>query len=147
MTKNEDYSEFPDVHRYAELEQISPEALIEAFKVEHHYHQLLLKEKNYVKRLGFYDELYAKVIPIYGRDPNLNNGYNSKDKYVKLFSKELEGASIVDFGCGSGNMLQSIDKHLKTKSLTGIDVVISEELKLHKRIRFIESNIINFAFD
>ncbi|WP_323757927.1 class I SAM-dependent methyltransferase [Roseivirga sp.] len=147
MIKNHGYLEFPDIHRYSVSEGLSEEVLVAAFKVEEHYHRLLLSEKNFDKRVKLYDEFYSKLIPIYGRDTSLINGINDKDKYVKLFAKELENASVVDYGSGQGYMLQSIERHLKTKSLTGIDVVIPKSLKSHKTIRFIESNIVNYEFD
>ncbi len=147
MTKNHDYLEFPDIHKYAISENLTEEVLVKAFGVEKHYHRLLLNEKDFDKRMQLYDEFYSQLIPIYGRDTSSIDGINLKDKYVKLFSKELENASVIDYGSGQGHMLQSIDKQLKTKSLTGIDVVIPEDLKSHKRIRFIESNIINHEFE
>ena len=147
MTKNTDYSEFPDVDKYSKSESLSKEALINAFRVEAHYHDLLLNEDNFDKRMKLYDEFYTKLMPIYGRDTSLINKKNPKDKYVKLFSKELENASIIDYGCGQGYMLQSIDQNLITKKLTGIDVFIPEELKSHERIKFIDSNIIDHRFE
>lgn len=147
MINNDDYSEFPDIDRYAQEEHLSPIVLKEAFEIEAHYHKLLLDEKSFENRLKLYNQLYAKVIPIYNRDPNLAYGYNQKDKYVKLFSRELQGANIIDFGCGSGNMLKSISRQLETKSLTGIDTVISKELRAHQSIEFIEANIIDYYFE
>lgn len=147
MTKKHDYLEFPDIHKYATSENLSEEVLVKAFGVEEQYHRLLLKEADFDNRVQLYDEFYSQLIPIYGRDTSLIDGVNHKDKYVKLFSKELENASVIDYGCGQGHMLQSIDRQLKTKGLLGIDVVIPEGLKSHKTIRFIESNIINHEFE
>lgn len=144
MTKISDYSEFPDIDKYAKVENISPEVLVKAFKLEEQYHKLLLNEKNFEKRVALYDEFYSRLVPVYERDTGLIHGINPKDKYVKLFSKELKNASIIDYGCGQGFMLQSIDKNLTTKRLAGIDVFIPEELKSHPRIDFIESNIITY---
>ena len=146
MTKNSDYSEFPDIDKYARAENLSREVLIEAYRVEEHYHDLLLEEKDFTKRAQLYDEFYSKLVPIYGRDTSTLSGNNPKDKYVKLFAKELKGASIIDYGCGQGFMLQSISRQLETKKLTGIDVFIPDDLKTHSNIKFIESNIITHQF-
>lgn len=146
MTNNHDGLEFPDIHKYAKLENITAEVLIKAFNVEKHYHDLLIQEKDFNKRVQIYDEFYSKLIPIYGRDNSFINGKNPKDKYVNLFAKELESSSIVDYGCGQGHMLQSINNLLTTKKLVGIDVVIPEDLKSHNRIHFIESDIIKHTF-
>lgn len=144
MTKNSDYSEFPDIDKYAKAENLSHEVLVKAFKLEERYHELLLKEKNFEKRVALYDEFYAKLVPIYERDTGLIHGKNPKDKYVKLFSKELKRASVIDYGCGQGFMLQSIHKNLATRRLAGVDVFIPEELKSHSHINFIESNLITY---
>lgn len=144
MTKNSDYSDFPDIDKYAEAENLTHEVLIEAFRVEEEYHRKLLEEDDFDNRLKLYDEFYSKLLPIYGRDTSILKGKNPKEKYVKLFAKELKNASIIDYGCGQGFMLQSIGELLPTKSLTGIDVFIPEDLKSHPSINFIESNIITY---
>ena len=97
--------------------------------------------------MRLYDEFYSKLIPLYGRETDLINGQNSKDKYVNLFRKELENRSIIDFGCGNGHMLLSIARLLNIKNLTGVDVVIPKELKNNADIHFVESNVINHQFN
>ena len=135
--------EFPDIDKYAKAENLSHEVLEKAFSLEAHYHRLLLAEKIFEKRLQLYDEFYSKLLPIYSRDTGLIEGKNPKEKYVRLFAKELCNASIVDYGCGQGHMLKSIDELVSYKKLTGIDVFIPQDLKTHPRINFSESNIIN----
>lgn len=146
MPKNHDYSEFPDIHKYARQEKLSVDVLERAFRVEAHYHQLLIREKDFDKRAALYDEFYSTLIPIYGRD-TAYTGANPKDKYTKLFRKELKNKSVVDYGCGQGQMLLSIDRLLPVKKLVGIDVVFPEELKSHESIEFIESNIMTHRFE
>ena len=141
MTKNHDYSEFPDIHKYAQLENLRPEILVKAFRLEAHYHDLLLREQDFEQRARLYDDFYSELIPLYGRTAGPAEEDRSKDKYVKLFRKELEGKRIADFGCGQGHMLLAINRLLETKGLTGIDVVFPEELKKHKEIDFVEANL------
>lgn len=147
MTKNHDYSEFPDIHKYARLENLSPDVLVAAFRLEEKYHRLLLEEADFDKRAVLYDKFYSELIPLYGRTASPAAKDYSKDKYVKLFRKELEGKSIVDFGCGQGQMLLAIHRLLKTKRLAGIDVVFPEELKSHPSIQFIEANLMTYRLE
>lgn len=147
MTTSSDYSEFPDIHRYARLEGLSPAVLAEAYCLEEKYHKLLLEEQDPDKRVGLYNEFYATLIPLYDRESVQGPDHYSKDKYVKLFTPELSGKSVVDFGCGNGQMLLAIDRLLNTRSLTGIDVVFPEELKAHERINFVEGNLMTEVFE
>ena len=144
MKKNSDYLEYPDIDKYALTENLSREVLVKGFEVEKHYHQLLKIESNPEKRSLLYDEFYSKLLPIYARDNSKLPGKNPKEKYVKLFKPELKNKSIVDFGCGQGFMLQSIDEGLPVKQLVGIDVYIPTELKKHSKIDFVEANIVNY---
>lgn len=45
MTKNSDYSEFPDIDKYAHAENLSYEVVVKAFKVEEHFHKQLQKKR------------------------------------------------------------------------------------------------------
>lgn len=143
MTEKNTHLKFPDLGKYAKSENLSKDVLIEAFELEKYYHSLLIKEENYERRLQIYNEFYTKLMPVYSRDNSQVEGQNPKKKYVKLFAREIENSSVIDYGCGQGFMLKSIDEQLNTKKLTGIDVYIPDDLKTHPRINFIESNIIN----
>ena len=147
MTTGPDYSDYPDIHKYAQLEGLAPSVLAEAYRLEEKYHKLLLNEADPEKRVGLYDEFYATLIPLYDRESVQGLDHYGKDKYVKLFAPELEGRSIIDYGCGNGQMLLAIDRLLSTRSLTGIDVVFPKELKAHERINFVEGNLMTKVFD
>lgn len=147
MMKKDDYSAFPDIDKYARLENLSKAILAQAFQLEQKYHRLLLNQKDAQKRATLYDQFYSELIPLYNRNTSIIDGKNPKDKYVNLFKKELEGSSIVDYGCGQGQMLKSIARKLQVNKLTGIDIVIPNELKGHDDIEFIESNIMQHTFE
>lgn len=147
MTKNGHYSQFPDIEKYAKSENLSEETLVAAYKLEAKYHKLLVEETNPEKRKYLYDEFYSTLLPLYGRLAQDSKAPNPKEKYVKLFAPEITNASIVDFGCGEGLMLKSINERLPTKSLTGIDVFIPENLKSHPKIGFLEANIVEYEPD
>lgn len=144
MAKTINYSAFPDIQKYSNQESISPEILEKAFRVEKKYHDLLLAEKDFEKRVSLYSEFYNTVIPIYGRDDSNFGETNPKDKYADLFLSEIKGKRVADFGCGQGFMLQSLASKDPNCHLTGIDVLIPEELKRHPRINFIEDNLLTY---
>ncbi|MFT6137594.1 MAG: SAM-dependent methyltransferase [Salibacteraceae bacterium] len=145
MTKIDEYSEFPDIQKYSNQEGISPSILVEAFAIEAYYHKILISEKSPEIRNSIYSEFYTKLMKAYGRDSVNISEVNPKDKYVRLFEKELRGKSIIDFGCGQGHMLQAISNTLGNEKLAGVDVVIPKELKQLKGIDFKEGNIINYS--
>jgi SAM-dependent methyltransferase len=139
---------FPDIEAYSKEAGLSPEVLEEAFKLENHYHNLLVNEDNAKKREALYDEFYSNLLQFYGRtakdDGSLEDRIATKNPQVTLFEKELKGKSIIDFGCGEGYFLMNIQKKLPYKKLAGVDVFIPETLKNHPNIQFISSGIINF---
>lgn len=145
MTKIDEYSEFPDIQKYSDQEGIPLPVLAEAFEIEAYYHKVLISEKNPETRNSIYSEFYTKLMKAYGRDSVSIPEVNPKDRYVKLFEKELRGKSIIDFGCGQGHMLQAISNTLGNQKLTGLDVVIPKELKQLKGIDFKEGNIIKYS--
>jgi SAM-dependent methyltransferase len=139
---------FPDIEAYSKEAGLSPEVLEEAFKLENHYHNLLVNEENAKKREALYDEFYSNLLQFYGRtakdDGSLEDRIATKNPQVTLFEKELKGKSIIDFGCGEGYFLMNIQKKIPYKKLAGVDVFIPETLKNHPNIQFISSGIINF---
>lgn len=149
LMNSSDTQIYPDIEAYSKEIGLSPDILKEAFKLENHYHKLLVNEKDAKKREALYDEFYSNLLQFYGRtakeDGSLEGRIATKDPQVTLFEKELKGKSIIDFGCGEGYFLMNIQKKIPYKKLTGVDVFIPESLKKHPHIQFITSGIINFA--
>lgn len=80
---------------------------------------------------AYYDELsptYESLI----NDTNLS--VRTHDEVVKVFKKfDIQSGSILDIGCGPGNLKKILKKRIPTKfSFTGIDIS-SEMLKLAKQ--------------
>ena len=61
LMKSTDTQLFPDIEAYSKEIGLSPEILQEAFKLENHYHNLLIKEEDAKKREGLYGEFYSNV--------------------------------------------------------------------------------------
>ena len=116
---------FPDIEAYSKEIGLSTDVLAEAFKLENHYHKLLVKEEDAKKRERLYDEFYSNLLQFYGRtakeDHSLEERIATKDPQVRLFEKELKGKSIIDFGCGEGHVaLMASEKSVLS---VGYDVV------------------------
>lgn len=148
LMNSSDTQIYPDIEAYSKEIGLSPGILKEAFKLENHYHKLLVNEKDAKKREALYDEFYSNLLQFYGRtakeDGSLEERIATKDPQVTLFEKELKGKSIIDFGCGEGYFLMNIQKKIPYKKLTGVDVFIPDTLLHHPHIKFIASGIINF---
>ena len=138
-------SQYPDIHKYSQLYNIPQDQLIKGFEVESYYHQLLINEPDQNKRIELYDEFYSKAdADISAYTKSKKEEHNSKLKYVRLFEKEIKNKSVIDFGCGQGDMLLAIASQVPFKSLTGIDVFIPEELKKNSQISFEQKGIIHY---
>jgi uncharacterized protein YutD len=91
---------------YSQEMGLSKNSLIEAFKIENHFHKLLKNEKNAFKREILYKEFYSKLLTFYGRispqDSSSDEKLSLKNKHVRLFEKEIINKSVIDFGCGEG---------------------------------------------
>lgn len=83
---------------------------------------------NNINTVDHWDEVY------------LNNNYDltvDKRKFTQIASSIIDGSSVVDFGCGHGELLETI-KELKPQCrLTGVDFV--NHLK-DKEIKFIQAD-------
>jgi 2-polyprenyl-3-methyl-5-hydroxy-6-metoxy-1,4-benzoquinol methylase len=141
---------YPSLKRFSKSIKFSQETLVEAYKVERYYHDKILNEKNKIKRIKLYDELYSKVHPIYYKKSSFKNPKDySFSRKVNLFKKELYNKSIIDVGCGKGDFLKSIIDKYKYKSLTGLDVSLPDEkVQNHfKEINFIKKDVTEFELN
>lgn len=133
---------------YSQEMGLSKNSLIEAFKIENHFHKLLKNEKNAFKREILYKEFYSKLLTFYGRisphDNSLDEKLSEKNKHIRLFEKEIINKSVIDFGCGEGLFLKNIQKNIPHKKLVGVDVFIPNTLKDNQKIKFVSSSIITF---
>jgi SAM-dependent methyltransferase len=145
MSKNFTYN---GIAAYSKEMGFSEDFLIEAFKIENHYHKLLKNEKNAFKREILYKEFYNKLLIFYKRTSHQDSSFEKnpyvKDKQICLFEKEIKNKSIIDFGCGEGLFLKNIQEKIPCKKLVGVDVFIPESLRKNRKIKFISSSIITF---
>jgi len=141
FTANESY---PFLKRFSQMIGVPEENLLKAFKIEQHYHKLILRETAPEKRRQFYREMYNQVHPLYDKNSAALSGKNPFRRIVKLFQRELDGKSILDVGCGTGAFLTCVDDLLPHGRLVGIDTSLSVLPEDTRGIRFIEGDVIDF---
>jgi len=139
-------SRFPYIKRFSSDIEIPEDILLRAFEVETEFHFKILNEFDSEKRKDLYKEVYNTVHSLYGR-AKLPAKKNPKINLVKKFGNAFDGRSIIDVGCGNGDLLRAILETGKPKSLVGVDgseYVLSNS---DPNIDFVKSDIIDFNFD
>lgn len=141
--------QYKHLERVARRRKIPQETLVRAFELEREYHRKIAGEKDQTVRERLYYELYDKVYPLYQKTSSrhVDADIQSKAKLVNLLSKELEGKSILDVGCGNGAFLRSVDANLEHGELVGIDISPAILPPAHENIEFVQGNVINFNMD
>lgn len=141
-------NEFKDLQKFSKAVGISPERLIQAYEIEKEFHYKILNESSKQERKKLYHEVYPKVHKIYGKaESDITTNQNPKEFLVTILKKELENKSILDVGCGEGYFLSAVADKLKSQELVGIDISIPPKSFLHKSIKFVKSDIIDFILN
>lgn len=138
---------YPFLSRFSHSIGVPEENLVKAFKIEQHYHTLILQETVPEKRRRLYREMYNLVHPLYDKVSAATSGRNPFCRVVQLFSRELNGKSILDVGCGTGAFLKCVDDTLPHGRLVGIDTSLSVLPEDTHGVQFIESDVIDFEVD
>jgi ubiquinone/menaquinone biosynthesis C-methylase UbiE len=81
------------------------------FKIENHYHNKLLKERDVKKRESLYQQAYHEIYSFYLKyAPEITNYGFSEDlllPYIDYFSKKV----VLDYGCGYGNSSSILSRY------------------------------------
>ena len=136
-------SKYPYIKRFSSDIGIPEEILVKAFEVEKEFHNRILNEIDSKKRNELYRDVYNTVHTIYGR-AKLPAKQNPKINLVKKFGNSFDQKSIVDVGCGNGELLRAILKIGKPRRLVGIDISDFVLSNSDPNIEFIKSDIIDF---
>lgn len=138
--------QYPGLTEFSAHVGIPAENLQRAYEIECRFHEAILAEESYEKRLPMYAEVYQAVHPLYGKNSvNGVTGPNPKVETVRTFSRELRGRSVLDVGCGEGQFLAAVAQALPCKSLVGIDVSTSSSLSDNPVIELRTGNVIDFT--
>ena len=139
-------SKYPFIKRFSSDIGISDDILVKAFEVEKEFHFKILDETNSEKRKKLYTEVYNTVHSLYGK-AKLPSKRNPKINLVNKFGNAFDGRSIIDVGCGNGDLLRAIRETGRPKRLVGIDgseYVLSNS---DPNIDFVKSDIIDFNLE
>jgi 2-polyprenyl-3-methyl-5-hydroxy-6-metoxy-1,4-benzoquinol methylase len=140
--------QYPCLAEFSAHMGMSADKLQQAYEIECRFHEAILGEESYEKRLPMYAAVYQAVHPLYGK--NLARSVsdpNPKMETVRTFSRELRGRSVLDVGCGEGLFLAALARALPHKDLVGIDVSTSEFPSDHKEIDLRIGNVIDFSVE
>jgi ubiquinone/menaquinone biosynthesis C-methylase UbiE len=139
-------SKYRHIKRFSLDIGISEEILGEAFEVEKEFHLRILNEIDSKKRKELYREVYNTVHTLYGK-AKLSTKQNSKINLVKKFGNAFYRKSILDVGCGNGDLLRAIREKGKPRRLVGIDISEYVMPNSDSAIEFVKSDIIDFNLD
>jgi 2-polyprenyl-3-methyl-5-hydroxy-6-metoxy-1,4-benzoquinol methylase len=143
--------QYKHLKRVARARGISEEKLVQAFELERDFHLKIAGERDHTVRERLYYELYNTVLPLYMKTGSHDKDFDIQSKAkllkVKVLRKELEGKSILDVGCGSGEFLRTVDANIEHGKLVGIDVSPVVLPREHENIEFVQSNAISFSTD
>ena len=137
---------YPDLERFAQSMKMPPENLVKAFEIEKEFHTKILAEPDRRKRRDMYQEVYNVVHPLYACYESPAPG-NPKDYQIRQFRRELSGKSVLDLGCGNGNLLLSIANNLPHGRLLGIDASVPRLPKEQSQVEFHLGDIVEFETD
>ncbi|MGA9407701.1 MAG: class I SAM-dependent methyltransferase [Bacteroidota bacterium] len=138
---------YPHLDRFSKDVNILPASLIEAFEVEKAFHLKVLNENDPTVRRKLYRDVYKKVHSIYNKGAAQTEAIGVKDKIIGVFRKELYGKSILDVGCGTGEFLTRLAVCFPTGQLVGIDISTDIIPRSHEKVKFINSDIVEFELE
>ena len=112
---------------------------------------LLLFGKKYRRFMNFKENTlnldYKGVVEYYKElsSFHINRETDLNKKSISFILNNIEGESVLDISCGKGFLANEIVKKYN-KDVVGIDFIISEEIKVSKNPKFIESFIEKIPF-
>jgi SAM-dependent methyltransferase len=139
---------YPSIERFSRAVGIAPEALRAAFELERKFHARVLAERDPAQRERLYAEIYGQVHPIYekGRTvPPPPPEWNPKLPLIRLLRPELEGADVLDVGCGAGQFLLGLKAAGHRGRLVGLDA--SPPREPVEGIEFHRAGVARFRLD
>lgn len=91
------------------------------------------------------DEEYAAI---YAALPRVHEATDLSEACVERILASLDGDDILDVGCGTGALLETIHRHGNDRRLVGVDFQVDDVVReKHPQVRFEESLIEVLPFD
>jgi 2-polyprenyl-3-methyl-5-hydroxy-6-metoxy-1,4-benzoquinol methylase len=131
---------YPFLRQFAAEQGISEANLVAVFEIERVFHYKILATSDPAARRELYADVYARVHPLLKVENPAEGEYRG---LVRLFSRELSGRSILDVGCGTGDLLHAVHELLPHQELYGMDTS-AVRLPRDGPIRFVQSDVTDF---
>ena len=138
---------YPSIDKFSREIGIPAEKLAKAFEIEKRFHERILHESDPDERRKLYEAVYAEVHEIYGKAAIGVGSRGEKDRIVRLFRRELAYRSLLDLGCGTGELLLSVARLLPHKELVGVDISTTVLPSSTAGVAFIKGDIIDPSLD
>lgn len=143
---NWDAAEYPFLREFAKETGIPEENLVAAFEIERAFHRDILETHDPVERRKMYADVYTRVHPLLRSSHPQPPVSESHRGMARLFRRELMGKSVLDVGCGTGELLFAIEASFPHGELCGMDVSTAH-LPDSGSVRFIEADVTDFRLD
>jgi SAM-dependent methyltransferase len=136
---------FPCLSAFSRETGIPAEALVRAFEIERIFHEAVLAEPDPARRRALVRDVYAAVHPVYGKtEAAYDPARNTQNWIIRRLSRLWLHSSILDIGCGRGDLLRGIAERLPHGRLMGIDASEAMLPRDVTGIEFIAADIISF---
>jgi len=143
-------TEFPHLNWLAREYAINAEALVEIFLIEQTFHSTILATTCADDRKRQYHNLYTEVhrIKRAGATAEPQEGTaETHARMVRTFRGEMEGKSVLDVGCGTGQFLNELARLIPHGKLCGLDTSDVHLPQDYARIEFLRKDVIDFEVE
>jgi SAM-dependent methyltransferase len=138
--------DYPCLAAFSREIGIPAEALVRAFEIERVFHDAVMAESDPVRRRALIRDVYAAVHPIYGKtEQPYDPSRNMQNWLIQRLRSIWTHSSVLDIGCGRGDLLRGIAERLPHGRLMGVDASEAMLPRDVSGIEFIAADIISFA--
>jgi SAM-dependent methyltransferase len=143
-------NQYPYLEYLSKRWGMTPEKMLEVYRVERVFHDAILREGDFEKRQRLYEQVYTEVDRIVDADPAayFKSRIPIKSRIARHYRRELEGRSVLDVGCGDGTFLYALAKSgIPVKTLYGLDIkapAFDRDDPDAARIQCYQRNVIRF---
>ena len=122
-----------------------PEAnLVAVLEIERKFHVQIFTATDPAVRRRLYADVYARVHPLLEADTPTDSRYTN---LVRLFRRELQGKSIMDVGCGRGELLLAVHAAIPHGELCGLDTSSTHQPNGTATVVFLQRDIVDFRVE
>lgn len=137
--------DYPRLAAFSREIGIPAEALVQAFEIEKAFHEAVLAEPDPARRRELIRDVYTAVHPIYGKtEQPYDPSRNMQNWLIQRLRSLWAHRSVLDIGCGRGDLLRGIAERLPHGRLMGVDASEAMLPRDVEGIEFVAADIISF---